>query len=278
MGCGPTWTRHARPRRQRRSASRTLPKQGRPPPAAPDQRAPPGNRLARGSPGGVWARDIPLYRRAVPGQRHGDSPASCLFKPCARRWPSGARSRQDRASLDRSTPCLQSQIGQDCHLRRSRMAQVEAAVALSVAVRWGPAGTAVNGTVVARTGEDDVRRARKSRHQLDRRVRPDPDDTRLVGKGRRRPAAAGRWDSKPPLRWPGDRGQEREGAATCDTGGWRESQDERTASMSVLTLTAQAMQGDRERFPGRGLRPLPLQTSERRQARPHGAATVPGGG
>jgi hypothetical protein len=29
------------------------------PPAAPDKRAPPGNRLARGSPGGVWARDIP---------------------------------------------------------------------------------------------------------------------------------------------------------------------------------------------------------------------------
>jgi hypothetical protein len=45
--------------------------------------------------------------------------------------------------------------------------------------------------------EDDVRRARKSRHQLDRRVRPNPGDTRLVGKGRRRPAAAGRWDSNP---------------------------------------------------------------------------------
>ena len=29
--------------------------------------------------------------------------------------------------------------------------------------------------------------------------------------------------------------------------------------MSVLTLTAQAMQGDRERFSGRGLRQLPLQ-------------------
>jgi hypothetical protein len=107
--------------------------------------------------------------------------------------------------------------------------------------------------------EDDVRRARKSRHQLDRRVRPDPGDTRLVGKGRRRPAAAGRWDSKPPPRWPGDRGQEREGRSHCDTGGCRESQDERTASMSVPTLTAQAVQGDRERFPGRGLRQLPLQ-------------------
>ena len=113
---------------------------------------------------------------------------------------------------------------------------------------WHGSGTA---------DEDDVRRARKSRHQLDRRVRPDPGDTRLVGKGRRRPAAAGRWDSKPPPRWPGDRGQEREGAGTCETAGWRESQDERTASMSVLTLTAPAMQGDRERFPGRGLRQLP---------------------
>jgi hypothetical protein len=30
-----------------------------------------GDRLVRGSPGGVWARDIPLYRRAVPGHRHG---------------------------------------------------------------------------------------------------------------------------------------------------------------------------------------------------------------
>jgi hypothetical protein len=30
-----------------------------------------GDRLVRGSPGGVWARDIPLYRRAVPNHRHG---------------------------------------------------------------------------------------------------------------------------------------------------------------------------------------------------------------
>ena len=45
-----------------------------------------GDRLVRGSPGGVWARDIPLYRRAVPGHRHGGTPASCLFKPCALRW------------------------------------------------------------------------------------------------------------------------------------------------------------------------------------------------
>jgi hypothetical protein len=113
---------------------------------------------------------------------------------------------------DHSTTCLQSQIGQDCHLRRSRMAQVEAAVALSVAVRWGPAGTAVNGTVVARPGEDDVRRARKSRHQLDRRVRPDPGDTRLVGKGRA--AGASRKTSvRPPC--PCSRSQRRRCRATA---------------------------------------------------------------
>jgi hypothetical protein len=45
------------------------------------------------------------------------------------------------------------------------MAQVEAAVALPVSVRWGPVGTAVNGTVVAR-----------------------PARATLVGPGQRRPA------------------------------------------------------------------------------------------
>jgi hypothetical protein len=57
------------------------------------------------------------------------------------------------------TTCLQSQIGGDHHLRRKRTAQVEATVALSVVVRWGPVRTAVNGTVVARPVGDDVRRA-----------------------------------------------------------------------------------------------------------------------
>jgi hypothetical protein len=125
--------------------------------------------------------------------------------------------------------------------------------------------------------EDDVRRARKSRHQLDRRVRPDPGDTRLVGKGRRRPAAAGRWGFEAASTLAG---RPRSGAGRCwdlRHGRLPRVANERTASMSVLTLTAQAMQGDRERFPSRGLRQLPLQTSERRQARPHSAATVPVG-
>jgi hypothetical protein len=55
-----------------------------------------------------------------------------------------------RLITDQSTTCLQSQFGQGRHLRRERRTQVETAVALSVGVRWGPVGTAVNGTVVAR--------------------------------------------------------------------------------------------------------------------------------
>jgi hypothetical protein len=40
---------HARPWGQRRSASRTLPRRGRPPPAAPDKRAPPATALLGGA-------------------------------------------------------------------------------------------------------------------------------------------------------------------------------------------------------------------------------------
>jgi hypothetical protein len=70
---------------QRRSASRTLPGKADPR-RLPRQANPPGNRLARGSPGGVWARDIPLYRRAIPGQRHGGTPTPYLFKPQPQQW------------------------------------------------------------------------------------------------------------------------------------------------------------------------------------------------
>jgi hypothetical protein len=52
--------------------------------------------------------------------------------------------------------------------------QVEATVALSVTIPWGPVRTAVNGTVVGTLGEDDVREAWLCRDQLDRRVRLDP--------------------------------------------------------------------------------------------------------
>jgi hypothetical protein len=48
------------------------------------------------------------------------------------------------------TPCSQSQIGRDRHLRKYEGAQVEGAWVLSVVVRWGPIMTAVTGTLVAR--------------------------------------------------------------------------------------------------------------------------------
>jgi hypothetical protein len=52
--------------------------------------------------------------------------------------------------VEPATPCSQSQIGQGRHLRRQGAAQVEVALVLSVAVRWGPVKTVVNGTLVAR--------------------------------------------------------------------------------------------------------------------------------
>jgi hypothetical protein len=61
-------------------------------------------------------------------------------------WPRGAL-----------TTCLQSQIGQDRHLRSWGTAHIEGAVALSVVVRSGPIMTAGNCTVVARP-EDNLGR------------------------------------------------------------------------------------------------------------------------
>jgi hypothetical protein len=54
------------------------------------------------------------------------------------------------ASLDQSTPCSQSQIGQDPYLGEGRTAQLGPGLALSVAVRSKPVMTVVNGTLVAR--------------------------------------------------------------------------------------------------------------------------------
>ena len=62
------------------------------------------------------------------------------------------------------------------------MAQVEAAVVLSVVVRWGPVRTAVNGTVVARPAMTRFVGCGLRRRQLDRRVRLDPGDVCLVAK------------------------------------------------------------------------------------------------
>jgi hypothetical protein len=157
----------------------------RTPAGCPRQASPAGNRLGRGSPGGVWARDIPLYRRAVPGQR-SSTPTPYLFKPCARRWPSLSKWHGEAdARLDQLTPCLQSQIEKDRDLGRGRTAQVMAAVVLSVGVRWGPAVTAVNGTLIAR-----------------------PARTTLAPAGQQQSPAPPEGEANPPVyhlpRWPAD--------------------------------------------------------------------------
>jgi hypothetical protein len=66
------------------------------------------------------------------------------------RTASAGRARQADPSLRPIDPCLQSQIGQDRYLYIGSVAQVTAAVVLSVAVRSALIRTAVNGTVVAR--------------------------------------------------------------------------------------------------------------------------------
>ena len=67
--------------------------------------------------------------------------------------------------------------------------QVEAASWLSVVVRLGTDQDRCEWHASGTAGEDDVRRAWQRGHRLDRRVRLDPRDASLVGKGRR-PAAA----------------------------------------------------------------------------------------
>ena len=78
---------------------------------------------------------------------------------------------------------------------------MKAASALSVVVRWGPVRTAMNGTIVARLARMTLLEAWQFRQQLDRRVRLDPGDACLVGKGHW-PAAGFGLDSKPPPRAP----------------------------------------------------------------------------
>ena len=118
--------------------------------------------------------------------------------------------------LEPTTPCLQSQIGHDRYLRGLSAMQVEAAVALSVAIPWGPVRTAVNGTVVARPARTTFVRAWQSGHQLDRRVRLAHGHTCLVGKGRR-PAAQVRWGSNPVQCCCTVRGRSGGRPVTCDS-------------------------------------------------------------
>src|SRR5215210_1026855 len=149
MGCGPTWTRHAPPRRQRRSASRTLPKQVRPPPAAPRQASP------------AWA--IALLGGALAGSGPGTSPCidglslvSGMVIPQSLVGSNHAHgdgleqeAGKTSASLDRPTLACKASSGRVLTCG-DRMVQMMAAVELSVVGRSGPVVTAVNGTLVAR--------------------------------------------------------------------------------------------------------------------------------
>ena len=62
----------------------------------------------------------------------------------------GRRDTVEMMGLEPTTPCLQSQIGQDRYLWRRWMPQVATAVVLSVGVRMRPLASVANGTLVAR--------------------------------------------------------------------------------------------------------------------------------
>jgi hypothetical protein len=101
------------------------------PAGCPRQASPAGNRLVRGSPGGVWAKAIPyigglsLVSEVIPQRLTCSNPTHDGGRPSL-----GAR----RANAARPTdPCLQSQIGRHRHLRGCEAVQVDAASVLSVA-------------------------------------------------------------------------------------------------------------------------------------------------
>jgi hypothetical protein len=77
-----------------------------------------------------------------------------------------------RAIAGTMTPCPQSQIGRCCYLPGWGTAQVEVELALSVAARWGPVMTAVNGTLGARPARTTMLPPAGDGFQLGWRVRP----------------------------------------------------------------------------------------------------------
>jgi hypothetical protein len=119
--------------------------------------------------GPVWSRTPPALRSSATRDRSARRARQGRCKP-----------RPSDASLDHPTTCSQSQIGQDHYLVWPRTAQVEAASALSVVVRWEPVRTAVTGTLVARPPRTTPVPVAPLAH-LDRRVRPALDDQRSRG-------------------------------------------------------------------------------------------------
>jgi hypothetical protein len=115
------------------------------------------------------------------------------------------------------TPCSQSQIGQDSHLRRHGTAQAKGPSVLSVVVRWGPFGTAVNGTLVARPAEQRCSHLAATAPSSPRRGGPSSVTHRLVGKnpeGSRQP----RRETEPSV-WCGWPPGLRQSAVMADAGG-----------------------------------------------------------
>jgi hypothetical protein len=112
-----------------------------------------------------------LMRSAVKRQRaphrYSELPASPHEPSVTHRAPPVSYAMYQGSG--QATPCSQSQIGQVGDLRREKTGAGEEALALSVVVRWGPAETAVNGTVVARP-------ARTTWHKA-----PRPGSTSTVG-------------------------------------------------------------------------------------------------
>ena len=111
-------------------------------PAAAGQASPARAIALSGGAAGVWARDIPQCRRAVRGQRHGDTPTLYVFKPDRGRWLAGRHGRQtlpyqaysrDASLVERGTTS-------------------SGASELAVVVRWEPRLTLRCGTWVARRG------------------------------------------------------------------------------------------------------------------------------
>jgi hypothetical protein len=137
----------SRSRGQRRSAWRTL--AGKETPAGCPRQASPTWAIAlfRGSPGGVWARDIPLYRRAVPGQRHGGPQRGM----CSNHTEDGGW----QADMADQISSLSGIFGGCIHAGRAGDDQLIGGVELTVVVRWVPGLPVRCGTRVARPAGDE---------------------------------------------------------------------------------------------------------------------------
>ena len=90
------------------------------------------------------------HKRVAESPATAQLPADCQQTTCSRRENALSAVQFGDFRSSSMTTCLQSQIGQDRHLRRQGNSAGRTSLMLSVAVRPGPVMTAVNGTLVAR--------------------------------------------------------------------------------------------------------------------------------